>query len=112
MKSVGLAATVLVGISFGATSSVAAVLLPRPHDINELTVGQFSALSAAANKKSKQTTDKKRKHYPDDLNFSYKELGIIPGHVPTPYGYRDCIGRWHLHNDGRIHCHGQLIRDD
>jgi hypothetical protein len=35
----------------------------------------------------------------------------IPGWVLTPYGRRDCIGRWHWHEDGGwYHCHGQLIK--
>jgi hypothetical protein len=35
----------------------------------------------------------------------------IPGWVMTPYGRRDCIGRWHWHEDGSwYHCHGQLIK--
>ena len=23
----------------------------------------------------------------------------------------DCIGRWHRHSSGRLHCHGQLVWD-
>jgi hypothetical protein len=37
--------------------------------------------------------------------------GYIPGHVLTPYGYADCIGWWERHDDGRMQCHGQLIRE-
>jgi len=37
--------------------------------------------------------------------------GYIPGHVRTPYGYSDCIGWWERHPNGRMQCHGQLIRD-
>jgi hypothetical protein len=51
----------------------------------------------------------KRRAYEDD-DFGYG-INFIPGHVLTPYGYRDCIGKWHRHRSGRMHCHGQLIRD-
>lgn len=44
---------------------------------------------------------------------SYRRDGrgppYIPGWVLTPYGRKDCIGRWHWHEDrGWYHCHGQL----
>jgi hypothetical protein len=35
--------------------------------------------------------------------------GYIPGHVKTPYGYKDCIGWWERHSNGRMQCHGQLV---
>src|SRR5687767_5407660 len=110
MKSIGLAAMVFVGISFAANSSFAAILVPRGTlGSANVAATQFSDLVATASKTAKQSTkEKKRKRYSDDFNFSYQELRIIPGHVPTPYGYRDCIGRWHLHGNGIIHCHGQL----
>ena len=114
MKSVGLAAVICVTFSFIGSSSFAASLIPGGIDgAMSVSERQFVDLTAAASKKSKQSTDgSSRKRHHDRFNFSYKELGIIPGHVPTPYGYRDCIGRWHLHGNGVIHCHGQLIRDD
>jgi hypothetical protein len=60
-------------------------------------------LMQVANKKTK----KKYK------NYKYaKDEPYIPGHVRTPYGYRDCIGWWERLSDGRMLCHGQLIRDD
>jgi hypothetical protein len=44
-------------------------------------------------------------------SVSYAARGLIPGHVLTPYGYRDCIGWWERHPDGRMQCHGQYVRD-
>jgi hypothetical protein len=70
--------------------------------------GQVPDLVQVASKTSEKN-GKKRRNF--NSGFSYLELGIIPGHVPTPYGYRDCIGSWHLHANGHIHCHGQLIRE-
>jgi hypothetical protein len=37
--------------------------------------------------------------------------GFIPGHVRTPYGYADCQGWWEQHSDGRMECHGILVRE-
>jgi hypothetical protein len=45
-------------------------------------------------------------------NYRQESQGppYIPGWVLTPYGRKDCIGRWHWHaDDGWYHCHGQLI---
>jgi len=53
-------------------------------------------------KKKPPQKNKKRSNY----NASQ---GYIPGHVPTPYGYGDCIGWWERHPNGRMQCHGQLI---
>jgi hypothetical protein len=114
MKSIGLAVLLFVGVSFSATPASAATLfsLGTPGPIMAVA-GQSWNLVALASQKSKHLAErKKRKRSGDYFNFSYQELGIIPGHVPTPYGYRDCIGRWHLHDNGIIHCHGQLLRDD
>ena len=109
MKSGSLAAIAFLGACLAAPSSFAAMPVPLANE-GVIGSGQFSDFAEAASKKSgKASSRKKRKRYDD--NFSYQELGIIPGHVPTAYGYRDCIGRWHLHDDGHIHCHGQLIRD-
>jgi hypothetical protein len=56
-------------------------------------------LVQVAAKKSKKQTKKK--------NFGAP--GYIPGHVKTPYGYKDCIGWWERHSNGRMQCHGQLV---
>jgi hypothetical protein len=55
-------------------------------------------VQVAAKKSKKQTTKK---------NFGAS--GYIPGHVKTPYGYKDCIGWWERHSNGRMQCHGQLV---
>jgi hypothetical protein len=109
MKSGCMAALAVLGASLAAASSCAATPVSLPL-LGIIGAGQLPDFVQVASKKSEQARNrKKRKRYND--GFSYRELGIIPGHVPTPYGYRDCIGRWHLHDNGIIHCHGQLIRD-
>jgi hypothetical protein len=108
MKSGSVAAIAFLGAGLAATSSFAATPVPRATE-GIIGSGQFPEFVQVASKSEKAGSRKKQKRYDDD--FSYQELGIIPGHVPTPYGYRDCIGRWHLHDNGIIHCHGQLIRD-
>ena len=107
MKVCSLAAMAVLGTCLSAASIFAAT--PHPRTVQEIIAsGQVPDLVQAASKTSDRDR-KKRKNY--NLGFSYRELGIIPGHVPTPYGYRDCIGSWHLHGNGHIHCHGQLIRE-
>jgi hypothetical protein len=106
MKVCSLAAMAVLGSCLAAASTLAAI--PHPQIIHDIVAsGQVPNLVPVAS--TSQRHRKKRKNY--NLGFSYRELGIIPGHVPTPYGYRDCIGSWHLHPDGHIHCHGQLIRE-
>jgi hypothetical protein len=106
MKVFTLAATAVLGTCLAAASTFAAI--PHPRTVQDIIAsGQVPNLVQAASKSERDR--KKRKNY--NSGFSYRELGIIPGHVPTPYGYRDCIGSWHLHANGHIHCHGQLIRE-
>jgi len=96
----------VLGSCLSAASTFAAIARPQTaQDI--IASGQVANLVQVAS--TSERDRKKMKNY--NLGFSYRELGIIPGHVPTPYGYRDCIGSWHLHTDGHIHCHGQLIRE-
>src|SRR5215207_890487 len=107
MKFCTLAAMAVLGTWLGAASTFAAT--PHPRTVQEIIApGQGPDLVQAASKTSEKNK-KKRRNF--NSGFSYRELGIIPGHVPTPYGYRDCIGSWHLHANGHIHCHGQLIRE-
>jgi hypothetical protein len=106
MKIHASAALAVFGACLAAASSAGA--MPAPQTVQPIIAsGQAQGLVQVANK----TSDKNRKRKNYNFGFSYRELGIIPGHVPTPYGYRDCIGSWHLHANGYIHCHGQLIRE-
>src|SRR5215216_6468115 len=106
MKVCSLAAMAVLGSCLSAASTFAAIARPQTaQDI--IASGQVANLVQVAS--TSERDRKKMKNY--NLGFSYRELGIIPGHVPTPYGYRDCIGSWHLHPNGDIHCHGQLIRE-
>jgi hypothetical protein len=107
MKFRTLAALAILGTNLAAASSFAAMPVARTTQWI-IALGQLPDLVQAASKTPEQDR-KKPKGY--NFGFSYRELGIIPGHVPTPYGYRDCIGSWHLHANGYIHCHGQLIRE-
>jgi hypothetical protein len=105
MKFHTLAAMAVLGTCLGTASALAGT----PHPVREVIApGQVPDLVQVASKTSERNR-KKRRNF--NSGFSYRELGIIPGHVPTPYGYRDCIGSWHLHANGHIHCHGQLIRE-
>jgi hypothetical protein len=96
MKMQALSLLILFG------SSVAAPGHAAPFT-SHATISEASSLQLVANKKTK----KKYK------NYKYaKDEPYIPGHVRTPYGYRDCIGWWERLSNGRMLCHGQLIKDD
>jgi hypothetical protein len=95
MKTLTLAALVLIGVSFGTTSISAA-----PFYVGAGAVADnLSSLVQVAKKKSM----KKRKY-----NFGNN---FMPGRVLTPYGYADCRGWWEQHSDGRMQCHGVLVRE-
>jgi hypothetical protein len=51
---------------------------------------------------------KKSEKKPKGHNYNAAK-NYIPGRVRTPYGYKDCIGWWERHGDGRMQCHGQMI---
>jgi hypothetical protein len=97
MRTVTLAALVLFGVSFATTSTSAA-----PFHLGAIP-DEMSSLIQVAKKKPEKQHNKKR-------NYTGGK-GFIPGHVLTPYGYADCIGWWEQHPDGRMQCHGQLIRE-
>jgi hypothetical protein len=97
MKVVILAALALVSL---ASSALAGSL--NPGIMNQemrVTLGEFSGAMPVVDRK------RKRKN-------NWSQGGFIPGYVLTPYGRRDCIGWWHRHSNGRLHCHGQLIGND
>jgi hypothetical protein len=98
MKMKALFLLILLGMSVAAPGHAAPLTsMTAMHD--------WSELQLVANKKSK-------KKYNNYNKYKYaKDEPYIPGHVRTPYGYRDCIGWWERLSDGRMLCHGQLIRD-
>lgn len=100
MKTVTLAALAFLGASFAMPLAFAAPLHPGTIRLGIMNVApdEFSGLVQLASKNSK-----KKHNYNHGSDF-------IPGYVLTPYGHRDCIGWWHRHKDGRLHCHGQLIK--
>jgi hypothetical protein len=107
MKVCSLTAMAVLG-SGGLAAASTFAAIPHPQTVQDI-IGSVQVQNLVQLASTSERDRKKRKNY--NLGFSYRELGIIPGHVPTPYGYRDCIGSWHLHPDGHIHCHGQLIRE-
>jgi hypothetical protein len=97
MKTTTLAALVLIGAGFAVTPT-----FPAPLNLGA-TLNECSSLI--------HVTDKKPKKKPKKRHNYTGSRGFIPGHVLTPYGYADCIGWWERHSDGRMQCHGQLIRE-
>jgi hypothetical protein len=101
MRSVTLALLILSGGSFCSTEAWA--FFPHQGALRQAVV------SKATNKLATFEYVKVKK--PKKKQNNYSEKNYIPGHVRTPYGYADCIGWWERHPDGRMQCHGQLIRD-
>lgn len=97
MKTITVAALVLIGAGFAVTPA-----FPAPLNLGA-TLNEYSSLI--------HVTDKKLEKKPKKKHNYTGSRGFIPGHVLTPYGYADCIGWWERHSDGRMQCHGQLIRD-
>jgi hypothetical protein len=94
MKTVNLAALVLIGVSLAAPPAAG-------HLIPGSSLDGWSNIVEVSNKHSKKP---KKKH-----NYSSAK-GYIPGYVLTPYGRGDCIGWWEPLGDGTMRCHGQFIR--
>jgi hypothetical protein len=97
MKAVAVAAIILIASSSAplmasplAGAAHRLEISPAPHELVQVQVNKH-------NKKKKKTREAQGPPY-------------IPGWVLTPYGRKDCIGRWHWHEDrGWYHCHGQLV---
>jgi hypothetical protein len=104
MKIVNLIAMVLIGANFGMRLCFAAPISAGSHS---------RAIASFASDESSDLIQvvKKKSDNPKKKNNYNSGNGYIPGHVLTPYGYADCIGWWERHSDGRMQCHGQLIRD-
>lgn len=105
MKIIKLAALALIGASFGTIPAFAAPLNPGMvnYGIVKIAPDESFGLVQVAKKKSNKKSAKKN-NYNSGNNF-------IPGHVLTPYGYADCRGWWEQHSDGRMECHGVLVRE-
>jgi hypothetical protein len=110
MKTVTLAALAMIGAGLAASSTSAAPINPG-----------FAGMSAVPSSNVIQVDKKwmgnnwkwrhhRRHHFNDDFGFGigfgfpFVGLGVYDRDV-------DCIGWWHRHRSGRLHCHGQLVYD-
>ena len=113
MKKLTVAAIALIAASFLATSGSAmplnAGVTSYAPDATVVQVGH------RWDGKRKFRRHRHRHHDHDRFSFGFGFplfLGLGYG-LGTRY-YRDdvdCIGRWHRHYSGRLHCHGQLVYD-
>lgn len=95
MKAAVVAAVISIALSH---APLMASPLPGAADRPNISPASQALVQVQADKKKKKKREAKGPPY-------------IPGWVMTPYGRRDCIGRWHWHEDGGwYHCHGQLIK--
>lgn len=118
MKILTVAAMALIGASFAATSASAMPVNPGVKSFaSESQVIQIGDWKGKHSGK-KNYWKHRRGHRDRDRNFSFG-FGI-PLALGLGYGLSngyynnddvDCIGRWHRHNSGRLHCHGQLVWD-
>ena len=112
MKTVTFAALAVMGAGLIASSASAAPINPVPGiaPAPSLNVIQVD------NKKWKGYHNRKwrhRRHHDNDFSFGFGFGVPFVGLGIRPYYDRDvdCIGRWHRHRSGRLHCHGQLVYD-
>jgi hypothetical protein len=97
VKAAAFACVIL--IMWGNASLIASPLANSMGELN-LTAPPDQLVQVQVNKKKKIKKYRREAQGPP----------YIPGWVLTPYGRKDCIGRWHWHEDrGWYHCHGQLI---
>jgi hypothetical protein len=126
MKMIALAAAALIGASFASTSASA---LPANPSVNSfapeaqvIQVAEWKGKRSGKRKFWKHRGNKKffkyrRGHRDRDRNFSFGfgvPFGLGLGYGLSNRYYKndvDCIGRWHRHYSGRLHCHGQLVYD-
>ena len=109
MKTVTLAALAVIGAGLAASSTSAAPINPG-----------LAGISAVPSSNVIQVDHKKwmgnnwkwrhhRRHHDNDFRFG---LGFgVPFFALGAYDRPDCIGWWHRHRSGRLHCHGQLVYD-
>jgi len=116
MKRLTIAAMALIGASVFATSGSA---MPLNSGLTSYTPdsGVIQVGHRWDGKRKFRRHRFRHRHHHDHDRFSFGFgfplfLGLGYG-LGTRY-YRDdvdCIGRWHRHSSGRLHCHGQLVYD-
>jgi hypothetical protein len=122
MRKLTIAAAALIGASLFATSVSAMPANPAASsftpDSTVIQVGsKWDGKYGKWRGKRKFWRHRRHRHHHDHDGFSFG-FGV-PLFLGLGYGlgsryYRDdvdCIGRWHRHNSGRLHCHGQLVYD-
>ena len=115
MKTTLLAGVALIGASFVATSASAMPMSPGvatfAPESQVVQVGNWDGKHRWKHRR----WHRHRHHHDNDFRFGFGFplfLGLGYG-LGTRY-YNDdvdCIGRWHRHYSGRLHCHGQLVWD-
>jgi hypothetical protein len=113
MKTVTLAALAVIGAGLAASSTSAAPINPGLAGIspdqpsNVIQVGQ-KHWSGNDNWKWRR-----HRHHDNDFRFGFGFGAPFVGLGVAPYYYDrpDCMGWWHRHRSGRLHCHGQLVYD-
>jgi hypothetical protein len=109
MKTVTLAALVVIGAGLAAGSASAAPINPG---LAGISPDQLSNVTQVNHKKWKGNNWKWRhRHHDNDfgLRFGFGVPFFALGVGPY-YDRPDCIGWWHRHYH-RLHCHGQLVYD-
>jgi len=114
MKKLTVAAAALVGASFLAMPGSA---MPLNSGLTSYTPDSAVVqVNHRWNGKHRFWRHRHRHHHDHDrFTFGFG----FPLFLGLGYGlgsryYRDdvdCIGRWHRHSSGRLHCHGQLVYD-
>jgi hypothetical protein len=132
MKRLTLAAVALLGASMAASPALAAPVTPGAANSNVMTTAldDFLIAEQAGDRKwgkrwgkrkwrygkfHKRRFHGKRRHrfrdHDDDFDFSFGFGFPLAGYGLSHYRDYDCIGWWHRHRSGRLHCHGQLVWD-
>ena len=106
MKTVTLAALALIGASFAVTPASA---LPLNQGIAKY-VPQSQVVEVGKRRMGNHYW--RRRHHDNDFRFGF---GVgLPLAFGLGLAYQDrphCLGYWHRHYSGRLHCHGELVWD-
>jgi len=116
MKTVTLAALAVIGAGLAASSTSAA---PMNSGLAGITPDQTANVIQVNHRHWKGNNWRwrhhHRRHFNNDFGFGFGfGLPLVGLGFGAPYYYDrdvDCIGRWHRHRSGRLHCHGQLVYD-
>jgi hypothetical protein len=112
MKTITLAALAVIGAGLAASSTSAAPINPGLAGIS--AVPSSNVIQVDKKWMGNNWKWRHRHHHDNDFRFGlgfgvpFFALGV------GPYYYNrhvDCIGWWHRHYSGRLHCHGQLVYD-